>query len=119
MPEIVLLPEFVGSPLGFYDSGDPKWRPVVAVKVVDITAFCPKTVQAVLKYAQTARGPLVQLNKWWEKGKDKGECTEYFYEKMGQKELADATFFRMFANWWGIEPKELARLVFENAPQVS
>lgn len=116
IPEVVVLDKLVGSELGFYDSYDPQWKPVVAVKVVDITAFCPKAIQAVLKYAQTANGPLVQLNHWREKGKDGGECTYYFYEKKGQKELADAVFFQMFANWWGIEPQELARLVFEHAP---
>ncbi len=120
MAHVKVLSEFKGSKLGIIDSQDPEKKSIVALKVIDISDFCPKArAQVIIKYAKTTQGPLVQLKDLYKHGEDVGACVHYLlYEDLVKN--VDFSKNKVFVDWcrdWDIEPDKLIQIIVENTPK--
>ena len=90
------------------------------LKEIDIRAFCPRVEEddiykAVLRYARTQEGPIVELYDWVER-MDAGPGPCYAYESFSEGELERDRGLSWQADLWGISPQDLVRIIYENAP---
>ncbi|MBI4149711.1 hypothetical protein HY491_04640 [Candidatus Woesearchaeota archaeon] len=114
---ISVLPYRKGMKLGLYDNSHLQQKSVVVTRVVDITDLCPKAESlALLLFARTVNGYIVQLRDAGENAEDRGG-THFHYQGLRNDQLAADDIFKHIAvDWWGISPKQLAQVIFEYAP---
>lgn len=109
------LKEFNNSEMGLYDSATGKT--VYATKVIDLITKRNFEGQAVIKYTNVKRGLIAQICQWYEKGKDLGMTVHYHINEMTPESLADDSVFDTHAKMIGYKPIDLARIIYDNAPQ--
>lgn len=118
----VVLLDLEGSPLNPSNKGMvkgyPKDQDIRVIKAVEITSFCrvDKRHQVILKYARIDRGELVQINHTDKDNIWPSTDQLFYYQKMGEVGLAADQLFCKWPQRLGIYSRDLARLIFQNAP---
>lgn len=113
------ISELVGRPIrggGFLNDG----KPAFVSAAVDITDHCPGAkAQALLRYSQLPRGTMVEVLDLTEKGKYEGGYfgTHFVLKEWDVARMAGNATLCTIAGGWGIAPRELAKLIFANAPK--
>ncbi|MFH1412890.1 MAG: hypothetical protein ABIG10_02575 [bacterium] len=108
-----MIEEFVGVSFGLCGSHGP----IVAEKVIDISALCTNVEdRAIIMYATDPElGPIVNLLDCREKTGDiSGESVHYYYWNFGLSGLSKLSNFIKWSKNWGIDPEKLASLIFSN-----
>lgn len=118
MQPVKVLPRLVGKSMCLTEEFHPSNREIVPSKVIDVTELCPKAEgQAIIKYAESTRGRVIQLTDCYPGGGDLGVTINIWLTDRGINGLAHDSFFVQFVEeHWGIKPIELSRVIFENAP---
>jgi hypothetical protein len=114
-PKVKVLPALKGIDLGLYDSGHKASKSVKAYKVVDVSEFCPECEQCIIKYAKVTKGTIAQICDRYEKGKDLGLTVHWHINQITERDLvADEVFLSVCRAHLGVEPKLLAKLIYQN-----
>jgi hypothetical protein len=108
------IDRFKDSPLGLFDNNSSEQSSVVADKVLDVTAMCPKSAQCVIKYATVTRGRLAQICHWYTKGIDLGGLIHYHLNEMTPESLAADVVFEGRARVMGANALQLSQIIFDN-----
>ena len=85
---------------------------------IDITGMCPNGDEAwtLLQYMTTEHGSVVKLEIWSRKKGKLVDSSAFIYSLMGEDGLVCSLRFRELAQRSGIDPKKLARIIFQNVP---
>lgn len=93
--------------------------PLIITKVMDITEDCPhKKVsarQALLRYTESNRGPMVEIIDCYENG-DGGLSLLYHIDDFGHEVPAVCTDIQFFAENLGLTLQELQALILLHQP---
>lgn len=106
--------ELIKAELGLYDNNSENESSVTADKIIDVTAICPKSARAIIKYANVKRGRIAQINNWYKKDVDMGTSVHYHINEMTTHSLALDEVFERTARVMGADPLTLSRLIFDN-----
>jgi len=102
--------ELIGSEMGMYDSATGET--VIADKCIDLTGFCPKSKQVIVKYANVKRGRVAQIINLYEKCDDIGVCVHYHINELTKESLAKDSVFENLSSSLGCSSLLLAKLIF-------
>lgn len=100
--------------MGLYDSRNGKT--VFASYMVDVSDICPKSEQCILKYATITDGLICQINDMYKKGNDLGIMVHYNISNRSIGDLSLDEVFVIISSAMGVDPKVLAKAIFDNAP---